>query len=150
MSGSLCGARQQGGVLRCDLELGHWGQHISYVGEEERAKAWENPQEERRKARRVGAKAARQATRVNPQSDGQAEREAFLAGVKAAWLSRHPGFYPCEMCGLPKAHDELDLHHADERRSQGRGFRLSDGSPGVDDPTGLRLICRSCHEEAHA
>lgn len=85
-------------------------------------------------------------TRVKQSSAKQDVRQAFLAGVKAERLLTKQS---CEDCGLVPMMGGLDLHHATTKRSQGHGYDPRKG-PGADDPAGLVLLCRPCHQAAES
>ena len=72
-------------------------------------------------------------------SEAQRLRTAYLEGIRDERMRVSPR---CEDCGVEGWDARLELHHT-VKRSQ--GTRYSEGKPGVDNPSLLRLLCRTCH-----
>jgi hypothetical protein len=86
---------------------------------------------------------AKRRTPLKQQSDNQAIREAYLAGIRAERI--HQRGMSCESCGLIP--QQVQLHHT-ELRSKGQGYSPRKGE-GVDAPSKLTLLCVRCHEAQH-
>lgn len=88
--------------------------------------------------------------RPRQESDKQAVRNAWLAGIKAERITHQlltEGEASCSQCPeswttFAAAKGHLDLHHTEKRA---RGPRYEPGKMGVDAPGSLILVCRSCH-----
>lgn len=87
-----------------------------------------------------GRAAKRRRSTLAKETAGQAIREAFLDGIRAERMRVSPR---CENCGVEGWEAKLELHHL-TKRSQGK--RYDGETPGVDAPTNLQLLCRSCHQ----
>lgn len=101
---------------------------------------------------------------IKQQSDKQAIRQAFLAGIKAERLRYQLvslGDSKCEWCEkfmdvqgdadpteqewIEEAMGTLDAHHV-QSRDKGRRYQ-GPQDHGIDSPTNIVLLCRSCHAE---
>ena len=136
--------------FRCYLDVGHEGDHrctVLSADEPKRQVMMEWPNQDDK------PKPAQRKTSLRSVSDKQAERTAFLAGVKAERLLKQYEAgerYHCERkCGqefwaIEQAWRFLTLHHR-TKRSQGQGYR-GPLSWGVDHPHELELLCGDCHQ----
>lgn len=168
-----CGARQPGGVLRCEDELGHKGDHVA-AGSAGNVR-WPTSKKERQT---FGKQPGRSSgggltTRSRPQEYRQGrlagitderlfqQRAAYERGERWAILTdgskaaTNAPFW-CQGCGkgyydLGIAKASLALHHV-VQRSLGTKATPNNGEDHDERPQDLALICQgigSCHDAEH-